>query len=89
MWTISEGRVRCCDDELAQCVFDGFDPLCISGNAAFQTVTHNLWLIFSRGTPSPGILRGRGSFRNCLVELPTLVELFCGGFGILLAVEHL
>jgi hypothetical protein len=38
---------------------------------------------------SPGVLGDRGSFRNCLVELPTLIELFCGGLGIFLAVESL
>ena len=60
-----------------------------SWKSPFQTITHNLWLIISRWTPSPGILRDRSSFRNCLVELPALVELFCGRFGIFLAVERL
>ncbi len=30
-----------------------------------------------------------GSFRDWLVELPALVKLFCGGFGVFLAVESL
>lgn len=75
------------DDELAQVAFRRFDPLWISGKAAFQPVTHNLWLIISRRTTSPGILSDRGSLRNGLVDLSALVEVFCGGFGVFLAVE--
>ena len=74
---------------LPKVAFGRFDPLWVSGDAPFQTVAHNLRLIFSRGTSSPGILGDRGSFRDRLVELPALVELFCGGFGIFLAVESL